>query len=93
MALRTIQLTLSGATQLTTNANRLPIRQALFYPAAADYYIGTSDVDSTHGLLVKSTNTVPTVIGPFSGDAPVATNEIYLKGTDSNVVQVLLITH
>lgn len=90
MAVQTIQLTLSGATRLTTT--RTPINQIVFSRDAADYYVGTSNVDSTHGIKVGSADTENTVIGPFSAVSPMDASEFYLKGTDSHVLQVLLIT-
>lgn len=92
MALLTYQVTLgAAATQLTTT--RKGVRQLLFMPAAHAYYIGKSNVDSTHGIEVFPTAVQCTSVGPFSGDAPANTNEFYLSGTQNDVIQVLAITH
>ena len=90
MALQTIQLTLgAGATQLTSAANRVAIRQALFGAAAHTYYIGTSNVDATHGVPVPTT-AAPVSLGPFSA-LPVNSDEIYLFGTQNDVIQVAIV--
>ena len=93
MALRTLQVTLgAAATPITTGANRLSIRQMFIFPTAHDAFIGTSTVDATHGIKVPTLATVPTVIGPFSGDTPTDTNEWNIFGTQNDVVQVLVVT-
>jgi hypothetical protein len=95
MALVTYQVTLgAAATQLT--ATRKSVRMLAFAPGAHDYYVGKSDVDSTHGVKVPvPAANVPyqyLYIGPFSGDGPCNANEFYLSGTQNDVIQVLAIT-
>ena len=103
MPLLEVQLTLgAAATQLSAGSargatlGRVSIRHAKFSPAAHTYYIGNSIVDSTHGIPVASsavnTNLTTTDLGAFSGDAPVDSNEIYISGTQNDVVQILLMT-
>jgi hypothetical protein len=95
MALVTLQVTIgAAATQITTT--RKSVRQLIFSPTAHDYYVGKSNVDSTHGVKVP----VPAAnvpyqflhIGPFSGDGPSQSTEFYVSGTQNDVVQIILIT-
>lgn len=101
MALRSIQVTLgASATQVT--ATRKGVRQMWFMPAAHDYYVGVGTaalggpVDSTHGVKIPvPTSNVPYAIvslGPFSGDEPLNTTDVYLLGTQNDVVQILVVT-
>lgn len=95
MALRTYQVTLgSGATQL--DSTRHGVRQIIFSSGAHDYFVGKSNVDSTHGVKVPvpAANVPYTLmsVGPFSGDEPCYTNEFYLSGTQNDVIQVIVVT-
>ena len=95
MALHTLQVTIgAAATQITTT--RKGVRQMWFSPTGHDYYVGTSNVDATHGVKIPvPAANVPYAIvsvGPFSGDEPCYTTEFYVSGTQNDVVQILLVT-
>ena len=96
MALLQIQVTLSGATQVTST--RTPVRHVILEADDANAnpaFVGTSGVLTTTGLLLTNSATVPgrVELGPFSGDAPLDLSEVYVIGTDTQKVNVLAVTH
>lgn len=94
MALIHIDKTLDGTAQKLYET-RKGIRQLIIQnPTGNDVlYVGGSTVsDSSYGQTVAA-GAASSVIGPFSGDAPVSTDEVYVKGTNENVIHALLITH
>lgn len=99
MSLLRIQVTLgAGATPLTTAANRKPMRQMI---AEADdgnsdpAFVGDSGVTAANGIRLTPSATVPgrVELGPFSGDAPVNTDEVFFIGTAAELINVLVVTH
>jgi hypothetical protein len=93
MALRQYNVTLgAGATQVTST--RRGIRHAIIQNTAgnAAIFIGDADVtNAIYGHTLAASGILH--LGPFSGDAPLSTDELYITGTQSQVVHVLLITH
>jgi len=94
MAVIQINLTLTGAAQQLYSTKRHGIREITIQNpgSQATVYIGTSSVSSTAFGYALATGT-SVKIGPFSGDAPLNTNELYVYGTQSQVINALLITH
>lgn len=91
MALGMLNLTLSGTTQVT--ATRIPVNQVIVHNPTgnASITIGTSAMDATnYGFLVAAGANSPP-IGPFNA-APFNLNELYIRGTDTQVVRVLYTT-
>jgi hypothetical protein len=94
MALRHINLTIGAAATPVTTSDHKGVRQMIIQNTAQNsaIYIGDSDVSATdygHTLAAEGIVT----IGPFSGDAPLNTKEVYIAGTENDVVHILLITH
>ena len=93
MAVGMLNVTLSGTTQVT--ATRIPVQQVIIHNPTgnASITVGTSAMDATnYGFLVAAGANSPS-IGPFSASAPLNLNELYLRGTDAQVVRVFYITH
>jgi hypothetical protein len=94
MALRHIDVTL-GATATKLSSTRYGIRQATIQNVSGNgaIYIGVSTVTNTSfgASIADGIGTV--TLGPFSGDAPCNTDEVYLYGTQNKVVHCLLVTH
>lgn len=93
MAVAMLNITLSGTTQVT--ATRIPVQQVVFHNPSGNgtITIGTAAMDATnYGILVAAGANSPP-IGPFSSGAPLNLNELYIRGTDANVVRALYITH
>ena len=93
MAVGHIDVTLSGSTQVT--ATRIPVQQVIIHNPTgnASVLVGDSDLSATsYGFLVAAAANSPS-IGPFSASAPLNLNELYLRGTDTQVVHVFYITH
>lgn len=93
MAVGMINVTLSGTTRIT--ATRIPVQQVIIHNPTANgsVTVGTSAMDATeYGFLIAAGANSP-AIGPFSAAAPLNLNELYLRGTDTNVVRVFYITH
>lgn len=95
MALIHIDLTLNGAAQQLYSTARKGIRQLIIQnPTGNDaVYVGGSTVSANSYGQAVAAATASSVLGPFSGDAPVNTSEVYVKGTNNNVIHALLITH
>ena len=95
MALIHYDLTLgSGTTQLTTT--RKGVRHMWIENVAGNaiVYLGnTSTVSSTNYGRSIPAGAAFLEIGPFSGDAPCYTTEFWFKGTDTQVIHVLVVTH
>lgn len=93
MAVAMLNLTLSGTTRIT--ATRIPVQQVIVHNPTGNgvVTIGTSAMDATnYGFLVAAGANSPP-IGPFSSGAPLNLNELYIRGTDAQVVRVFYITH
>jgi hypothetical protein len=96
MALKHYNLTMTGAAVpiTSTTATRKGIRYALIHNTGnnSSIYIGDSTVSaSSFGHTLASSEEV--IIGPFSGDAPLSTAELYIHGTAQDIVHVLVVTH
>ena len=72
------------------------IRQLTIQGAAgnAAASIGSNaDVTAGHGLVIPATDVlIRNIAGPFSQSAPTNLDEWFIKGTNGNVFEVLLIT-
>lgn len=93
MAVGMVNVTLSGTTQIT--ATRIPVQQVIIHNPTgnASVTVGTSAMDGTnYGFLIAAGANSPP-IGPFSASAPLNLNDLYLRGTDAQVVRVFYITH
>ena len=93
MAVGMVNVTLSATTQITST--RIPVQQVIIHNPTGNgsITIGTSAMDATnYGFLVAAGANSPP-IGPFSAAAPLNLNELYIRGTDTNVVRVFYITH
>lgn len=52
-----------------------------------------ADVNAGKGLVIPAADvTIRNLAGPFSGNAPTNLDEWYIKGTNANTFEVLLIT-
>ena len=93
MAFKTVNVTLSGNTQVTST--RIPVKQVLIFNVTgnAEVLVGDSNLSATVYGFAVAAGTVGPSIGPFSGEAPLNLSEIYLRGTDTQVVRVTYITH
>ncbi len=94
MALVHYDVTLgTGTNQLTTT--RKGVRHMWIENVTSNgvLYVGeTSSVSSTvFGRSIAAASTLE--IGPFSGDAPFNTTDVWFKGTSTNVIHVLVVTH
>ena len=93
MSVGMVNVTLSGTTQIT--ATRIPVQQVIIHNPTGNgsVTVGTSAMDATnYGFLVAAGANSPP-IGPFSASAPLNLNELYLRGTDDQVVRVFYISH
>ena len=96
MAIKHYDITLEAtATQITsTTATRKGVRQMVIQNTSGNsaIYLGDSTVTSTtYGYSVANGGTL--TLGPFSGSAPYATDELYIFGTAQDVVHILVVTH
>ena len=92
MALGQVSVTLAGTTQVS--ATRIPVNQVIIHNPTGNgsVTVGTASMDATnYGILVAAGANSPP-IGPFNA-APFNLNELYLRGTDTQVVRVFYITH
>lgn len=99
MAFKTVNVTLgSGATQVI--AVHTPVKQVTFYndTGNAAVKVGTSAITSTsYGFIVPVSAVATGItgivqIGPFSGESPFNLDEIWLLGTQNNIIRVNYIT-
>lgn len=94
MALIHLDITLTGSAQ-QVYATRKGIRQLIIQNPTGNsaVYVGGPTVSaSSYGQSVAA-GSASSVIGPFSGDAPVNTLGVYVNGTAEDVIHALLITH
>jgi hypothetical protein len=91
----TIDSDLSGAIPTPILSDRKPIRQLIIQnPTGNDtIYVGNADVTADNYGYAIAAGAAANVIGPFSGDAPCHTGEVYILGTADEVCHVILITH
>lgn len=103
MALRAIQITFPAVglqpIRVTAAADRKSIRQLIIEGDDANsnaVFVGVSDMatDGSEGIRLTNSGTVPgrLVLGPFSGDGPVNTDEVFLVGTENEIVNILVVT-
>ena len=93
MALKHIDVTLSGSTRVT--ATRTPVQQVILHSPAgnASVTMGSSSLSATsYGILVAAAANSP-ALGPFTASAPFDLSELYVRGTDAQVVHLIYITH
>jgi len=85
MAFVSVNVTLSGATQLS--ATRTPCEQIIIHNPTgnAAIRVGDSGVSATEGIPVAANATL--TLGSFIG-GKVDLTEVYLHGTDAEVVRV-----
>lgn len=91
MALHTVNVTLSGNTQVTTT--RTPVKQVLIFNVAgnAAVLVGDRNLSATvYGFSIAA-GAVGSSLGPFPGEFTFNLDEVYLRGTDTQVVRVLYI--
>lgn len=91
MALKKVEVTLSGATRVI--ATHTPVRQVFIQNRTgnAAARVGPSTVAATTGISIAAGAIQE--LGPFSGDAPLNLDEVFLIGTDTQVLDVVYITH
>jgi hypothetical protein len=94
MALIHIDLTLTGSAQLVYST-RKGIRQLIIQNPTGNsaVYVGTATVSASRYGQTVAAGSASSVLGPFSGDAPVNTSEVYVSGTQGNVIHALMVTH
>lgn len=94
MALIHLDITI-GTDPAPVYATRKGIRQLIIENPSGNsaVYVGGSTVSSSSYGESLAAGTKTSVIGPFSGDAPVNTLEVYITGTENDVIHGLLITH
>ena len=93
MAFKHIDVTLSGSTRVT--ATNTPIQQFILHNPTgnASVTIGDSNLSATsYGILVAAGANSPP-IGPFSASAPLSLSEVYVRGTDAQLVHISYVTH
>lgn len=95
MAFRMIETSCTSDTIVPLTATRYGIRQLTIYFLALneDIYMGDADVSILHYAHKFTNGTASSLtIGPFSGDAPVNTNEIYFwtAGDDPSLHSILI---
>ena len=96
MAIKHYNLTIgAAATPITTTAaTRKGIQQLIIQNTAgnAALFIGDSTVTSTiYGATLAASGTL--TLGPFTASAPLNTGDLYIAGTQSQVVHLIVITH
>ncbi len=92
MAVGQINVTLSGTTRITTSY--IPVQQVIIHNPTGNgsVTVGTSAMDATnYGFLVAAAANSPS-IGPFES-APLNLGDLYLRGTDAQIVRVFYISH
>lgn len=101
MSIRMLQRTLPavGSQPLVLDTERHSIRQAIIQADDANlnpFFVGDSSMatDGSEGIRVNFSATVPPFmeVGPFSGDGPIQSNEIFLVGTEAEIVNVFIVT-
>lgn len=88
-----VTLVTGTAQPLTSVANRAYIQQAIINNDNQNaFYIGDSSVTtSSYGRKCAAGGAER--LGPFSGEGPIATDEVYFLGTTADVVHVLAVLH
>jgi hypothetical protein len=100
MALRRLQVTIGAVADQPTRftVTRVPARHIIIESDDGNsnpVFIGNASVTSANGIRLHNSATVPgrMELGPFSGDAPVNINELYVAGTANEIINVLYIGH
>ena len=100
MALRSLEVTIGAVgvqpTQVITAVT--PFRQAIIESDDGNSnaaFVGDSGMatDGSEGIRLTNSATVPgrVLLGPFSGDAPAGLQEVYIVGTEGEIVNILYI--
>lgn len=98
MSLIRFQLTLTAAAQDQLTATRKPARHVILESDdgnASAIFVGPSDVTEATGIHLNFSATEPgrLALGPFSGDAPLNTDEIFVAGAAGQIINALVVTH
>lgn len=102
MSIRMLQRTLPavGSQPLVLDTERHGIRQAILQGDdgnSAAFFVGDSAMatDGSEGIRVNFSLTVPPFmeIGPFNAGAPINTDEVFLVGTEADIINVFIVTH
>ena len=93
MALGHIDLTI-GATTTQVSSTRIPCMWVSILPPANDAYVGESAAvtSSLYGYKLAGAGTVPLIIGGNGPREIVSLHEIWINGTQNNVVHILYCT-
>lgn len=92
MAFHHLEVVLAGNTPISTS--RIPFKQLIISNPSgnAAVNIGDKNISATSFGFPIAAGAVGPVIGPFSGELPANLNEIYLKGTDTQIIHVAYVT-
>jgi hypothetical protein len=94
MALHSLDLTIGAAatqaTSIITPCRHIHITNPTGNSAIT---FGGPEVGSGDATGVSVAAGASAEIGPFSADSPVGLNELYIDGTENDVVQITYVTH
>lgn len=94
MSWKVINLTLNGSAQ-QISSTRIPVQQVKIYNPAgnSDVYIGDASVSATDYAGLLDADDPPYDIGPFTAQGPVSLSEIYVLGTNNDVLHIGYVGH
>jgi hypothetical protein len=97
MAVHLFTLSIGPATAVQLHNTRYPIRQVIIQNITGNgsIYVGDKNMPAgappaTFGTMVPTASAIS--LGPFSGDSPLNTTDVYVTGTVANKVHCLVIT-
>lgn len=93
MAFHTLNITLSGGNDQVT-ATHTPVRQVGFFNASGNgaLLIGDKNISATIYATSVAAGADSPRFGPFAGQLPFNLDEMYLRGTNTNVIRCWYIT-
>jgi hypothetical protein len=93
MAWHTLNKTLTGNNDQVTTTH-IPVRQVLIFNDTGNgtLLVGDKNISATvYGFAVAAATVGPS-IGPFSNQLPLNLEEIWLRGTNNNIVRIAYVT-
>lgn len=94
MAFKVLLKTLSGTTPQQLTTAHIPARWAIINNVTGNgtLTVGDKNLSATAYGFQLAAAAISTPIGPFSGELPFNLEDIWVSGTDTNVIRVTYVT-